>query len=350
MQQNINTDTVALNVNGILTYALRVCGLKDGSITPVFIKLAREQLLFALRELSNRSTPLWAIKDVTLGFNLNQCEYELPSTVYNIIDINWRITQPMQYEPSGGVDPQYLNDFNYYSYAETYDYFKGTLPTLNQIGNIGLFFYENQMSTLTVEVSADDINWHTVYEDFEPKVWKDGTWLWVDINPQFTGYYVRVKCLNGEVIKLRQLYLTNLVAMQEIPMQRMNRDTYFTYVNKNTPGSPLSWYFDKQINPRLYIWNLPTEVFNWQLRIKQKDIITSNLSLDSFLEIPVWYQEAIVYMTAAKAIWVLPRDLVDVASASTLQALADAKLKLAGTSESDGAPVMISTNNSGYSS
>lgn len=349
MAQLINTDTVSLNVNGILQNALRVCGVKDGSVTPAFIKLAREQLLFTLMELSNRSTPLWAVEDTTLGFNLNQSAYELPASVYNIIDINWRQTQPMQYQPSGGIDPDYLNDLNYFTYATTTDFFLATVPQLNQIGYIGLFFYGTQSVTLTIEVSADMVTWQNVYLDTTPRKFSDGEWLWLDLQPQFTGYYVRVTCGLGEILSLRQLYISNLVSMIEMPMQRMNRDTYFTYVNKRVAGTPLSWYLDKQLKPVLYIWNQPTEIFNWQLRIKQKNIINSDLSLGAMLEVPIWYQEAIVWMTASKVIWMLPRDIVDVNSAVAIQAQADSKLKMAGTSESDGSPLFINTDASGYS-
>lgn len=337
-------DLAEVSVNAVITTAIRRCGIPEGNITPLMLEYGKTNLRYVLNDLSMQGTPLWAVENLTIGFNQGQVSYSLPAKIKEIVYANWRQTTPLQYTCTGGVDPTNLNAWNYYKYASTTTSFLATCDKVSNIGSIGLFFYGNQNLTLTIEVSRDNLTWMPVYFDSLQTTYLDGKWLWVDLNPSFQGYYVRVSCANGEVLSLRALYITDLSSMTEIPMQRMNQETYGSYVNKRSFGTPLAYYLDKQIIPKLYIWQEATDIFNWQMTIRTKQVITQELKLSSSLEIPKWFEESVMWRTAERLFLDLPSDQVRMDNLQIIQNNSLKSTKLATMDQADESPTMIFSN------
>mgnify|MGYP007010098759 CR=1 FL=1 len=147
---------------------------------------------------------------------------------------------------------------------------------------------------------------------------------------------------------LRALYVTDLSSMTEIPMQRMNQDTYGSYVNKRTFGTPLAYYFDKQIAPNLYIWQEPTDLFNWQMVLRTKQVISQDLKLSSAVVIPKWFEESVMWRIAEKLFLDLPSDQVKMDNLQIIQNNALRTTKLATADQSDESPILLYPNFSCY--
>lgn len=353
MQNTSNTKLETyVSVNDLIESAVRKCGVTEGSITPSIIRIAKQNLFWALQELSLRGTPLWGIDTIPVGLNLNQYYYEMPKYITDILYCNRRQTNMLGYQCSGGIDPDYLVDKDYYTYATTTDSFIAQLGTndgdAQLVGTVGLFFYGNQVNSITIDHSLDKTNWTTVYQESSPTMHSDGTWIRFDLSPQVNTTYVRVSVANGQQLSLRCLYLANLTNAVEIPMARMNRDTYGSYVNKNMRGIPTSWFYDKQIEPVVFIWQEPNEVFDTHLVIKRKTVVNDVGLLTQELELPSWYQEGVVWQLAARLCLELPRDIVDAGRYPIISQTAEDKINLAMNAETDGNPISLIPNHSCY--
>jgi hypothetical protein len=414
MNTSDNKNPLYISTNDIITTAIRKCGMPDGMITPVMIKYAKQNLYWTLLEFNNKGSPIFAQDRVVMGLNLDQQTYDMPQYVSQVVWGNWRQTFQLQYEVKGGIDPQYLIDQNYTTFATTETYFTASLGsnldligpsilgnqlvfkgnvnnwmqrpmaassftsidieytnnlaiatannasvetgpytfnapvTVQNIGTIGVFFFGDQTVTLRFEVSNDQNSWTTVYQDESAKSYKDGEWLWHDLNPQLNVAYVRVSCAAGQRLTLRGFYIANLETASELPMARINRDTYGMYVNKTLPGAPLSFFFDKQITPQISLWQQPLDVFNYQLIIKRQNSIDTPNLLSEELNIPRWYQEAVIWNLAARLILELPRNQVDVSLAGMLTAKAIESMETAFDQMNDRAPISIFGNFSCY--
>lgn len=343
---------VYMSVNDIISSAVRKCGVTEGAITPTTIRMAKQNLLWTLQELSTRGTPIWGIETVAFGLNQQQQIYTLPSYVYDLIYVNWRQTTMLSYTTTGGVDPEFLIDYNYYSYATTTDHFTAELGSepgqVQLVGTMGIFFFGNQLNTITMETSIDGITWTTVYQETMPTQHNDGTWIWQDLNPQLYATYARVSCAAGQMLSLRAFYIADLTSATELPLNRMNRDTYGAYVNKNSLGQPLLYYYEKQINPLLYVWNEPQNCFDWQLTMKRKTVVDDPGLLTQELDVPSWYQEGVTWQLAARLHLELPRDQVDPSRYPIIAQTAEEKINLAMNAETDGNPISIAMDFSCY--
>lgn len=416
MNSSENKESPYLSISDVISSAARRCGVSDGFITPEIVKNSKQNLFWTLMEVNSKGSPIFTLDKQILGLNLNQVAYPLSDYTYNVKYANWRQTQMLNYTCEGGVDPEFLIDKNYYSFASTTDNFianmgenldflgpsilgdefivsgdttnwlqrpivSSTFPesttiifnnnytatatannaslttgnyTFNApavvqlVGTAGVFFYGDQRCTLTIDVSEDKNTWTTIYQDTAEKIYEDGEWVWVNLNPQRNVAFVRASCADGQRLTLRGFYLADTTTCTEVTMGRLNIDTYGAYVNKTQVGVPLSYYFEKQIEPILYLWQEPQNVFDYQIIVQKTNAIDTPTSLTGELQIPRWYQEAVVWNLAARMIFELPSNQVDMGRLPAIITNATNSLDLAMDAQNDKNPISFASDYSCY--
>lgn len=341
-----NNDVQYISVYDCIASAIRRCGARDSDLTPAIISYAKFNLNVILQSFSNRSIPLFNYQNVVIGLSFQQTQYALPQYVYEILDLNWRRTNPTQYTPTGGVDPNFLYSRNWFEYATTTDFFQ--LQIYNpKVDTIGLLFFGNQTVTITIQGSTDGSTWTTISQ-YPTQEYQDGIWMWQDYNPSNTLNYIKVLCGAGETLSLRNIYVADLTSSNEIVMTRLNKDTYWAYPNKFMPMSPIAFYFEKTLTPQLFIWGQPVDVYDWQLHIKWQTNFQNVDKLTQQLSMPYYYIQAVISSLSKRMLYELPPDKVDMSRAQTLAQDATDDLNIAETSQMDMDPISLIPNLSPY--
>jgi hypothetical protein len=118
-----------------------------------------------------------------------------------------------------------------------------------------------------------------------------------------SGNYIYTYTLTTDEIKhpeqIRNVRLRN-EGGNEIPMRQLSRQEYMELSDKNTEGSPYTWYFDKQLdNPALYVYTEPDNLkeslrFDYVKTLDDLDATTDNFKF------PDEWLEAITYNLALR--------------------------------------------------
>lgn len=299
-QTSGTTNAQPMLVMDIIRRAYSRAGMTEGTQTPEMLDQAKQSLNLAMQNLLNRGLPLFSIEQSLLGMTPGVVEYELPEKVYEIEECVWRTTNSLQYVCTGGTDPQYLTGTDYFAYATTTTNFiasfiiSGTPEYLNQQG---LFFFGAQTVTLTFSYSVDGTT-YIPFDTVESTTYKDGQWLWRQYPQGYTAYYIKVECASGETLSLRSWYLTNTVTAMDLPISRVSRGTYHSYPMKDLAGSPILYYFEKTLSPKLFIWGVPNDIYNWQIFMRWKVQLQDCGKLTNTLQAPPWYLNSLIYTLA----------------------------------------------------
>ena len=347
-----NTQNQLLFVSDIIRRAYSKAGVTEGKQTPEMLTQAKQNLNLILQNLLNVGLPLFSIQPYYLGFNQGIVQYDLPESTYEVEECVWRTTTPLQYICTGGIDPQNLIAANYFAYATTTDFFLASTVldgSPEYVNYMGFFFYGAQTVTLTITYSTDNVT-YLPFDSIATTSYADGQWLWLSFSPGQTGYYFRVSINEGETLSLRAWYLSNLNSCTDLPIARINRDAYMSYPVKNQSGSPILYYFERTLTPRIFVWGQPNDVYNWQLFLRLKVQLQDVGALTNTLPCPPWYLHAIINLLAKELC--LEANGTDMESLQIryqiLSAEADNALRNALSSNSDNAPLSLIPNFSCY--
>ena len=128
----------------------------------------------------------------------------------------------------------------------------------------------------------------------------------------------------------------------------MSNDDYVSLPNKTQTGArALQYFYDKQINPRIWVWpasNASTD----QIVIWTQRQIQDIGSLSNKVEIPQYWLESIIMTLACRCALELPVGELPEGRYELLKAEAAERLAQAEDSQSDGSPIRISPRISGY--
>ncbi len=346
----VNSQNQLLLVSDVIRRAFSQAGITEGLQTPQMLTEAKQSLNLVLQNLLNIGLPLFSIQTYILGFNEGVVEYDLPESTYDILNCVWRTTTPLQYTCTGGVDPENLIAADYFAYATTEDFFLSSF-LINGMPEYmtqqGLFFYGEQTVTLTFSYSTDGET-YTVFDTYPTTTYADGQWLWKQYQVGVTGYYIKVSIAEGEELSLRAWYLSNLNTATDLPIARVNRDAYMNYPVKNMQGSPILYYFERTLNPKLFVWGIPQNTYNWQLFLRMKVQLNDCGQLTNTLQAPPWYLHAIIKLLA-KELCLEANGSPDMMSRyQVLSVEADRAIANALTSNNDRAPLSLIPNFSCY--
>ena len=312
-----NVSGTQFNALKVVDHAFRRCRLPAQAITGEMHSYALDSLYLLLSEMANIKTPSWCIEKLVLPFYENQPLVALPSGTVEVLNANYRITQPV----TGAV---------VYTGLE----------------------YTVSFSTPTV-VNTVGIKWSAAAVPFELEASLDGTvWVvvggssasagageitWTDVSGAQAYTYFRIS--STSVISYASVTLGNLP--QEIPFGVLNRDTYVAQSNKVFPGRPNSYWFQRDLpNPVMNVWPAPyagaeqAQLIVWRHR---HIMDTENLRQD--VEVPQRWLEAIVAGLATRVAAETPS--VDINLIPMLEQKYMIARQFAWDGDGDGSPTFI---------
>jgi hypothetical protein len=310
----------------VVEHAVRRCNKNPATLTPEQLDTARNNLHFILSALSNRGANLWAVEEVMIPLVENQRVYTTPIGTESIKNIVHRRVSRMD------VSALLLSGLSY------------CLASLSAPANINLvgFKLADTLSTrLVLEYTADGVQWQTAI-NYNDITLAQG-WHWVTFDPAIAAISVRLRDSTDNPLALVDMVLAADYA--DTTMFPFNSDEYTAIPNKTEPGRPLNYFFDKQLEAKLKLWPVPTDELGMVVAWRQRRIQDVG-ELSDKLEIPDRWFESVIWSLAKNMAFELPEvasDRIQLCVQQAAAALQDAEL-----GESDGAPMYIRPNISGY--
>lgn len=237
--------------------------------------------------------------------------------------------------------------------------FDGDLTTTCTLGaaagNISLFFSGTAVPTnfgilpnvsgtwdIAIQTSIDGVSWSTVYSNSALSV-SAGLWNWIDVEGVLSST-IAVRLLAGATTTLdvREFYVAN--TPNEIPLAKVNRDSYSNMPNKSFRSRPTEFWYDKRRGPTaMNLWPVPsTDFVFWQLVNYIQRQVQDVGSLTQSLDIPQRWFLAIINELAKELALSIPE--VKPELRGELLGLAAQTMSEAWAGENDGSPTYILPN------
>ena len=275
-----------ITVDQLISYAFRDAGRTAEEITPEYSDAGKQALFYILQNSANRGINIWLQQNVVMGAQTDQQWLTMPANCVDVLEANWvyavtpSITAalPLDNADSPALFNQSVNsDLNLHA-TSTLDenWFGASYSPGTRIFYVGFNAYSPAGRTdynLDLEVSNDGITWD-VWESFPTQTLADRQWAYFTINATQNFYYFRLKNRDTTTFSLRAIQFAQ--SQQVIPMARLNRSDYWSLPNKQFQSQrSLQYWFNRQIDPQLYLWPVPNnnfQVFQFILDIQPQDV------------------------------------------------------------------------------
>ena len=275
-----------ITVGQLIEYAFRAAGKTAEEQTPEYINAAKQALYYILMNLSNRGVNLWMLKTLLVGALKDQTVVTLPQEVIDVREANWRyLVTPEIFDalPLSNVDAAIVFDGDLDGYATTTlvdNWFGAEYDSAQRIFQVGFNAYVPSGTAtynLVLEASDDGVTWTTA-QTLPEVTLSDKEWFYYPVDPSPTHYFYRLRSTVASVFSLRQVSFAYV--QQDIPMARLNRDDYWNLPNKQFESQrALQYWFDRTIEPSMYIWPIPNNDFQcFQLIVDTQLQDVGNLS------------------------------------------------------------------------
>ena len=331
MATSATTATVSYHVTALIEQATRRCGLLPGRLSAEETLAAQTELQQMLNSLVNEGIPLWTVNKQIYGLNLNQNVLNFSADTVDLQNVLYRFNNL----PSGGIPASSAGG----TAANAFDQNLTTACTQTAAnGNISynfttnttvvtVGFLPNATGTLNpiYEYSLDGVTWVTsIPAAAQASTFTAGQWYWQDVDnstiPAQAQYY-RIRETSGGTLNVTELVFGT--AANEIILSRLNKDDYQNLPFKNQIGRPLQFWYDRQIQPRAWLWPASQYSFNsvvvWAWSLLQDVGLYWNFT--NTLQIPIWWEDTILWSLAARLIWILPGADINRATALDAKAL-----------------------------
>lgn len=313
-----------VSVETILSHAFTMCGKLPSMVSGELLAKAREALYFVLSDMTNEGISLWCLNKSVLNVIPFQTAYQLPVGTNDITNMLYRTLWELSGVMSYGAGLAQLG----LAAPEPVDSVSGTFATGGTIApqvswsNDGVTWVPLvQLNAVQVEAGANftiDLD-NTVNALF----WRVDDWSASADLPTFTGVLFR---------KVRD----------ELTMAQLNRDDYVNLPNKRYPGGKaLQYWFDKQIEPRVYVWPQSTSDRD-QLVIWSEQQIEDPGHLTNQLAVPPRWYRAVLGATAYQLAFRIPKSELPEGRLGELKVEADEAMVRASDGESDGSSYQLS--------
>lgn len=279
MAYSNTTGQTTINVDQLISYAYRDAGKTAEEMTPEYIDAAKQALFYNLQNLSNLGVNLWLLENQLYGALTAQQQLYLPKTVIDVREANWVYvinSEASEYLPTNNQTAPNAFDLN----LDT------TATSTVQNNFIGLQYQQAQpvfyvgwnayaagggttTYNLAYEVSDDNVTWTTV-ETFPQVTLSDRQWQYFNIAITPNHLYYRLRETVASTFTVRQIVFST--SQQVIPLSRLNRQDYWNLPNKQFPSArSLQYWFDRQIEPSMYLWPVPNNDFQmFQLVVEKQ--------------------------------------------------------------------------------
>ena len=287
------TNQTKINVDQLISYAYRDAGKTAEELTPEYVQAGKQALFYILQNLSNRGVNLWLLEDYVTGAQTNQQYINMPDGTIDVREANWvYIVNPTIAEalPADNLNSPNLFDqsLNLNTYATSTvgeNWFGAQYQQQTRIFYVGYNAYAPSGSAtynLAFEVSNDGVNWE-LWEQFPETTLADREWAYFTINATQAFYYFRIRETVASTFSLRGIQFAQ--SQQVIPLARLNRDDYWNLPNKQFPSQrSLQYWFDRTIDPSMYLWPVPNNNFQvFQLIIEKQMMDVGNLTNELYV-------------------------------------------------------------------
>lgn len=289
-------DQTQITVDQLISYAYRDAGKMAEELTPEYINAGKQALFYILQNSVNRGINIWLQKLQVYGAQTNQTYLTFPKNVVDVLEANWiyivnpSISSALPTSNTGVVslfDQSGNADLNQYATTTLTDnWFGASYAEPTRIFYAGFSAYSpNTTTTYNVDfqVSNDGVTWET-WQSFPETTLVDYEWSYITINAtQAFNYYRLYNRDTTATMSMRAIQFAQ--SQQVIPMARLNRTDYYSLPNKQFPSQrALQYWFNRQINPEMYLWPVPNnnfQVFQFILELEPQDVgsLTNELYL-----------------------------------------------------------------------
>jgi len=310
------------NTRKIIDHAFRKCRLPPEGVGGEQMVTAQETLYLLLSALANRGLQLWCIEKLILPLQPANAEVPVGNGIVDLLNTNYRTV-----EAQTGVTTVTSS-----SYTVNF-----TSPT--SISTVGLLYGSNVSTNYLVQTSTNGTTWTTLL--VMDAAGLANKWTWKDVPVPITTSYIRVFGY-GVGFAPAQFVFGN--TPNEIPMARLNRDSYANLPNKAFEGKPLQFWLDRTLDePIMYIWPVPSaSTAIAQVTTYVKRYIMDVGTLTQEIEVPQRWYEAIVYQLAARFAEELPQvdpSMIPIIDQKAMRALNEAEME-----ERDNSPIYFTPN------
>lgn len=269
------TNQTKISVAQLIEYAFREAGKTAEEQTPEYIDAAKQALYYILQNSSNRGVNLWLLENQLYGTVTDQQTITLPESTIDVREANWvytvipGITAAL---PTSNTTAQnaFAQNLDLVATASTPNNWIGAGYTGGQrVFYVGWNSYGTSTYNFAFETSDDGVTW-TTRETFPEVTLTDRQWQYYPITttPLYNYYRLRETVATG--FSVRQIVFST--SQQVIPLARLNRDDYWNLPNKQFPSvRSLQYWFDRQIEPSMYLWPIPNNDFQlFQLIVEKQ--------------------------------------------------------------------------------
>ena len=264
----------------VVDNAVRRTKMTAQQITAEHIDIAKDALYLLLSDLANQGAPLWCIERVIYPFYRGVDNVPLGAGTVDVLDANLRTLQEVT-----GTNTDTAT-------ARSIEFESST-----QVTTVGIQ-WSAASAPLTFARSSDGSTWTTIQTETPTE--GVGEWSWYDLSPAISALYFRITASSG-TLDFDSIYTGN--TPNEVPLARLNRNSYASLPNKAFPSSrPTSYWLDRQqAQPYMRLWPVPnTQAEDYQAVVWRQRYIQDVGTLTQTLDIPQRWYEAVVSMLAAK--------------------------------------------------
>jgi hypothetical protein len=347
------TGKTKISVDQLISYAFRDAGKTAEEMTPEYADAGKQALFYNLQNLSNMGVNLWLLENQLYGALTAQQQLYLPSTVIDVRESNWVYiinSQASEYLPLDNPLAPAAFEQNLNLVAESTiekNYLGLQYQQAQPVFYVGFNGFNDTGTTTTYnfayEVSDDGITW-VLSEQLPETTLKDREWAYYNIAITPNHLYYRLRETVAPTFAVRQIVFST--SQQVIPLARLNRDDYWSLPNKQFPSvRSLQYWFDRTIEPSMYLWPVPNNDFQMFQLIVEKQMEDVG-SLTNEIYVPDRWLPCIQAQLSHKLSMQLPS--VDMARIQYLEMQA-AKLFLNASEEDrDKSPIYFQPNISYY--
>lgn len=287
---------------------VRRCGVKTAAQTPEVIEVLRDNLQILLYDV--RGLNLWCLDRVRLGFNARQGDYALPPETINVLKVNRRTPtarlSSTVTSSTGGATGALTDDDLTSSFVQgaasgnlVFDF-----ADAKTVRHVGLLPAAAATHALEFATSSDGITW-SVVELRPAESYVAKTWKWFELISPGNARYFRIRETGTGILGFYEIYLATDVV--DLPMSPLNRDQYEDLPSKHFLGSPLQYWVDRQVVPRVVFWPVPGDAERYlQALVRRHRHVQDVGELTNELEVPARWYEAIVWELAGRSILEIP--------------------------------------------
>lgn len=353
MAYSNTTGQTTINVDQLISYAFRDAGKTAEEMTPEYIEAAKQALFYNLQNLSNLGVNLWLLENQLYGALTAQQQLYLPKTVIDVREANWVYvinSEAADYLPITNQTAPNAFDLNLDTTATStvQDNFIGLeYQQAQPVFYVGWNAYAAGGGTTTYnlayEVSDDNVTWTTV-ETFPEVTLSDRQWQYFNIAITPNHLYYRLRETVASTFTVRQIVFST--SQQVIPLSRLNRNDYWNLPNKQFPSvRSLQYWFDRQIEPSMYLWPVPNNDFQMFQLVVEKQMEDVG-SLTNQIYVPDRWINCVQKQLSHSMSLQLPG--VDLNRVQYLEAQAQKAYNDASQEERDKSPIYFQPNISYY--